>query len=73
MINEAMLKIRNDKLLLEYLKYHSYWYEEILLDNTKLEDMIKEMKKELKMNPSDKLEDISKKIELFGSILEVIS
>lgn len=72
MINKSMLKIRQDKLLNEYLKYHSYWYEEIILDDTKIDLMIKEMKKELKINPEDKIENIKDKLELFSSIIEVL-
>ena len=72
MINELMLKIKQDKLLYLYLKYHSYWYEELILDNTKIDLMIKEMKKELKLNPEDKLKDLKGKIDLFSSIIEVL-
>ena len=72
MINQLMLKIKQDKLLYNYLKYHSYWYEELLLDENKVEDMIKEMKKDLKMNPEDKLNDLKEKLELFSSIIEVL-
>ena len=73
MINETMLKIKGDSLLYSYLKYHSYWYIEILLDENKLEEMIKEMKKELKLTPEDKLEDLSKNLELFSSIMGILS
>ena len=72
MINQLMLKIKQDNLLYNYLKYHSYWYEELLLDENKIEDMIKEMKKNLKMNPEDKLNDFKEKLELFSSIIEVL-
>ena len=70
---DTMLKIKGDSLLYSYLKYHSYWYIEILLDENKLEEMIKEMKKELKLTPEDKLEDLSKKLELFSSIMGILS
>ena len=73
MINEIFIRIKEDKILYEYFKYHSYWYEELLFDNRKIELMIKEMKKEFRLNKEAKLEDLSKKIALFSSVLEILS
>ena len=73
MINESLLRIRNDEVLYNYLKYHSYWYIEIFKDKNKIEEMIKEMKKELKMTAEDKLEDLRKKMETFSQIMEILS
>ena len=73
MINDFMFMVKNDPVINRYLKLHSHWYEELILDNNKFDIMIQEMKKELKINPEDKLEDLTKKIELFSSILNVLS
>jgi hypothetical protein len=73
MINYSLLRIRNDKTLYNYLKFHSYWYIEILKDSSKIDDMIKEMKDELKLNVEDKLEDLRKKMESFSQIMEILS
>ena len=48
MINEIIFRIKQDKKLYIYLKYHSYWYYILTYDNEKINEMIKEMKIELK-------------------------
>ena len=73
MINEVVFKIKQDKMLYEYLKYHSYWYKIITRDESKVKDMIKEMKIELKQTPEDKIIELNKKIELLGSFIELLS
>lgn len=72
MINEAVFYIKQDKVLYEYLKYHSYWYKIISRDSNRIKDMIKEMKIELKQTPEDKINDLTKKIELMGSIIDLL-
>ena len=72
MISEVILQIKRDKTLYNYLKYHSKWYE-ILKDSPYMvKELIKEMKKELKMNTEDKLSDLSTKIEMVRAFLEVL-
>lgn len=73
MINEAIFKIKQDKMLYEYLKYHSYWYKILTRDSNKTKDMINEMKIELKQTSADKIVDLSKKIELLSSFLNLLS
>lgn len=65
--------IKKDRMLYEYLKYHSYWYKEIKDNKDRVKEMILEMKKELKMTSEDKLINLSKKIEMMKAFLEVIS
>ena len=73
MINETMLRIKQDQILYNYLKYHSYWYTRILLNENSIKDMIEEMKKEYKLTVEDKLKDLNNKLELVSSLLEVLS
>ena len=73
MISNIIFEIKKDKMLYEYLKYHSYWYEILKDDESKIKDMIKSFKNELKINPEDRLKEISNKIELLKSILEIIT
>ena len=73
MINEEIFKIKQDKALYEYLKYHSYWYKIITRDNTKVKDMIEEMKIELKQTPEDKIMELNKKIQFLGTFIELLS
>ena len=73
MINEVIFNIKQDKNLYEYLKYHSYWYKILTRDPTRIKDMIKEMKIELKQTPEDKLKELNKKLEFINSMLQILS
>lgn len=73
MINEAVFKIKQDSLLYEYLKYHSYWYKLITRDEDSISLMIDEMKKELKITGGDKINDLKNNIEKVSTLLELLS
>lgn len=73
MINETILKIKQEPMLYTYLKYHSYWYKELYFDEYKIKDMIEEMKEEYKLTAKDKISDLSDKLSLLSSLLEVLS
>ena len=73
MINDLIFRIKQDKKLYSYLKYHSYWYEILTLNPEYFKDMIKEMKIELKETVEDKIDKITHNIEMISSLLEVIS
>lgn len=72
MIDETILRVKQDRNLYTYLKYHSYWYKILKRDKTKLKDMVYEMKKELKIRSEDKLSDLTNKIQMVSSLLEVL-
>lgn len=72
MKNDTILRIKQDKILYQYLKYHSYWYKELFRDETKVKDMINEMKKEYKLTSLDKLSDLNSKLSLINTFLEVL-
>ena len=73
MINDIIYKVKQDRKLYEYLKYHSYWYSILTYDPNSIKQMINEMKKELRDTVEDKIEDFTKKIEMISSLLEVLS
>lgn len=72
MINEAIVRIKQDRMLYNYLKYNSYWYKIIRRDSTKVKDLIYSMKKDLKMTSEDKLSQLTNKIQMVSSLLEVL-
>ena len=69
---DILYKIRQDKNMYMYLKYHSYWYKILKRDPTMVKIMEKEMKKEFKLTTSDKINDIYKKMELFNTFLNML-
>lgn len=72
MINNIIVYIKQDPKLYEYLKYHSYWIEIITYDESRIKDMFKEMKVELKDTVEDKLYVLNNRIKLFNEILELM-
>ena len=72
MINNNVYYLKQDLKVYEYLKYHSYWIEIITYDESKIKNMIKEMKIELRETVEDKLIDLNKRIKLFNEILELM-
>lgn len=73
MINEIIFKIKQDKKIYNYLKYHSYWYNIITENPDKIKEMIKEMKKEYKDTLEDKLSDLNKKMKYLNSLIDLLS
>lgn len=71
MINETIFRIKQDPLLYNYLKYHSYWYKILIRDSNSLSYMVEKMKEEYKLTTKDKIEAINSKIEMVSSLLEV--
>lgn len=74
MIDQVMFQIKNNKMLYEYLLYHSYWYKSIKRgDYDSLRNMIQNMKEEYKLTTKDKIDDIQNKIILARNILEIFN
>lgn len=72
-MDKAILyKIKEDPNLYRYLKYHSNWYKILSRDPRELKNMIKEMKKEYKLTITDKIDDLSQKINLLNTFLDVL-
>jgi len=73
MINKTIIRIKQDKKLYTYLKYHSYWYNIITDNPEKIKDMIKEMKVELKETFEDKLSNVNNKMKYINSLIDLLS
>ena len=71
MIN-VIFYIKNDQVLYNYLKYHSYWYKILIRNPNFLDKMIEEMKIEYKLTMKDKIEDLGERIGLINSLLSVL-
>lgn len=71
MRSDILLKIRNDPRLENYLKYNSYWYKELLINPDSIRNMESEMKKEYKLTLSDKINNMTQKVEMIRSFMDV--
>lgn len=73
MINEVMFRIKQNNNLYTYLKYHSNWYLPLSRNIISVNNMVNEMKREYRLTSGDKIEDLTKKLEMVSSILQVLS
>jgi len=69
--SDILLKIRNDPRLENYLNYNSYWYKELLINPDSIRNMESEMKKEYKLTLSDKINNMTQKVEMIRSFMDV--
>ena len=71
MRSDVLLKIRNDPNLSIYLKYHSYWYKELLINPSSIVQMEQEMKKEFKLTLADKINTMTEKVQMLRTFMDV--
>jgi hypothetical protein len=69
---DTQFKIYNNNLLHQYIRENSYWYKILNRNPNLIDNMIQDMKNKYKLNPSDRIENISNKISMLGSILKVL-
>lgn len=59
--------------LLMYLRYHPIWYKILYYEPSYFKDFLKEAQTNLKIRPTDKLENLKNKFQLFYSLSSLIS
>lgn len=69
---EIVQTIRSNPMLNQYLKYHSYWYKELIRDPSLVKRLESEMKKEYKLTTEDKISKLSERMNMITSFLEVL-
>lgn len=69
---ETQIKIKNNPYLYRYLRDNSSWYKTLNRNPNAIKDMETEMKQAYKLNLSDKIDDISKKIEMIRTFMDIL-
>ena len=69
---DIIYTIRNNPNFYNYLKYHSYWYKELIRNPSSIKYMEEEMKKEYKLTASDKLKKVNDNISLIKAFMEIV-
>lgn len=69
---DTLFLIRRDGNLYNYLKYHSHWYKILKRNPLAIKEMEQEMKKEYKLTTTDKLTDLTSKIQMVRTFLDVL-
>lgn len=69
---ETQFKIKNDPMLQKYIRENSYWYKNLNRNPNLVEYMIQEMKEKYKLTTTDKINDLSEKLDLIRTFMNVL-
>lgn len=72
MRTDILLRIRGNPNLYNYIKYHSYWYKELIRNPNSISIIENEMKKEYKLTAGDRLNRINERVKMIRTFLEVL-
>lgn len=64
--------IRSNPPLNHYLRYHSYWYKELIRNSSSLKILEQEMKKEYKLTTEDKINKLNDRMNMIATFLNVL-
>ena len=72
MRTDILIRIRNNPNLYTYIKYHSYWYKQLMRNPNSLSIMEDEMKKEYKLTAGDKISRMNDRVQMIRTFLDVL-
>lgn len=64
--------IKNNPIVYSYLRENSYWYKELNRNSEALKEVEEQAKKMYKQTPEDKMEKLSRNIELISTFIDVL-
>lgn len=68
-----MSRIYDSPEILQYLRYHPYWYKILYYDSTRLNEFINTAKEELKITLKDKLDELRNQLDFVTSLIDYIN
>lgn len=69
---ETQFKIKNDPMLQRFIREKSYWYKNLNRNPSSINYMIKEMKETYKLTTSDKINNLSDKLDLIKTFMNML-
>lgn len=69
----TQVKIRNNPYLYRYLRDNSSWYKLLNRHPEAINQLEEEMKTAYKLNPSDKIDQLSKRIEMLRTFMDILN
>ena len=69
---ETQFKLKNNSLLQKYIRENSYWYKILNRNPELIVKMNEEMKQKYKLTTTDKINDLSEKIDLIKTFMIMI-
>lgn len=64
--------IKNNPNIYRYLREESFWYKYLNRDNNYIKRMEKEMKDKYKLNTIDKIDNLTRNINLISTFIDVL-
>lgn len=72
MLVETQIKIRNNPYLYRYLRDNSSWYKALNRDPNSIKQMEIEMNNAYKLNLTDKIDNLSQKIDMVRTFIDIL-
>ena len=72
MLLETRIAIKNNPYYYQFLRYNSSWYKALKRSHSNLELMDKEVKDYFKLNLSDKLNDLSSRLGMVSTLIDLM-
>lgn len=69
---DLQFKIKQNPNLYRYLRENSYWYKELNRNPSSLKQMEQEMKNRYQLTTSDKINQVSKSLEMVRTFMDVL-
>ncbi len=69
---DIQFKIKNDPMLKKFLRENSYWYKNLNRNPDMINIMIDKMKEKYKLTTADKINDLSDKLDLIKTFMNVL-
>lgn len=69
---QTQIKIRNNPYLYRYLRDNSAWYKALNRNPNSIKEMEVEMKNAYKLNLTDKIDNLSQRIEMVRTFMDIL-
>ena len=69
---DLQFKIKNDPMLQRFIRENSYWYKVLNRNPNMINTMVDQMKEKYKLTTADKINNISEKLDLIKTFMNVL-
>ena len=69
---DTQFRIKNDPMLFKYIRENSYWYKILNRNPNEIDNMVEHMKEQYKLTTADKINDLSEKLDLIKTFMNVL-
>ena len=69
---DLQFKIKNDPMLQRFIRENSYWYKVLNRNPDMISTMVDQMKEKYKLTTADKINNISEKLDLIKTFMNVL-